>query len=67
MKLQEQLRIVATGWWHFLRTERFEVVQRLDGPLEVVPVDLFLKLAASKQTYTTRYQDPNEPKHFKGY
>jgi len=25
----EQLRIVATGWWHFLRTERFEVVQRL--------------------------------------
>ena len=44
-----------------------EVVQRLDGPIEVVPVDLFLKLAASKQTYTTRYQDPNEPKHFKGY
>lgn len=44
-----------------------EVVQRLDGPIEVVPVDLFLKLAASKQTYTTRYQDPSEPKHFKGY
>lgn len=44
-----------------------EVVKRLDGPIEVVPVDLFLKLAASKKTYTTRYQDPNEPKHFKGY
>lgn len=25
----EQLRIVATGWWQFLRTEYFEVVQRL--------------------------------------
>jgi len=44
-----------------------EVVKRLDGPVEVVPVDLLLKLAASRQTYTTRYQDPNEPKHFKGY
>ena len=44
-----------------------EVVKRLDGPVEVVPVDLFLTLAASNQTYTTRYQDPNEPKHFKGY
>jgi hypothetical protein len=44
-----------------------EVVKRLDGPIEVVPVDLFLKLAASKKTYNTRYQDPNEPKHFKGY
>ncbi len=44
-----------------------EVVKRLDGPIEVVPVDLFLKLAASQRTYTIRYQDPNEPKHFKGY
>jgi hypothetical protein len=32
-----------------------------------VPVDVFLKLAASKKTYTTRYQDPADPKHFKGY
>ena len=44
-----------------------EVVKQLDGPVEVVPVDTFLKLAASKQTYTTRYQDPADPKHFKGY
>jgi hypothetical protein len=44
-----------------------EVVKRLDGPVEVVPIDVFLKLAASHKTYTTRYQDPNEPKHFKGY
>ena len=44
-----------------------EVVKQLDGPVEVVPLDVFLKLAASKQTYTTRYQDPEDPKHFKGY
>ena len=25
----EQLRLVAAGWWSFLRTERFQVVQRL--------------------------------------
>jgi GxGYxY sequence motif in domain of unknown function N-terminal/GxGYxYP putative glycoside hydrolase C-terminal domain len=44
-----------------------EIVKQLDGPTEVVPLDVFLKLAASNQTYTTRYQDPDEPKHFKGY
>ena len=44
-----------------------EIVKQLDGPTEVVPLDVFLKLAASKKTYTTRYQDPADPKHFKGY
>jgi hypothetical protein len=44
-----------------------EIVKQLDGPTEVVPLDTFLKLAASKKTYTTRYQDPDDPKHFKGY
>jgi hypothetical protein len=44
-----------------------EVVKQLDGPVEVVPLDVFLKLAASNQTYTTRYQDPEDPKHFTGY
>ena len=44
-----------------------EVVNRLTGPVEVVPLDVFMKLAASNQTYTTRYQDPADPKHFKGY
>lgn len=44
-----------------------EVVRQLDGPVEVVPLDVFLKLAASRKTYTTRYQDPDDPKHFKGY
>ncbi len=44
-----------------------EVVKQLDGPVEVVPLDVFLKLAASRKTYTTRYQDPDDPKHFEGY
>jgi hypothetical protein len=44
-----------------------EVVKQLDGSPEVVPLDIFLKMAASDKTYTTRYQDPDDPKHFKGY
>ena len=44
-----------------------EVTKNLNGPVEIVPVDVFLKLAASNKTYTTRYQDPDEPKHFEGY
>ena len=44
-----------------------EMIKQLDGSPEVVPLDVFLKLAASKKTYTTRYQDPDDPKHFKGY
>ena len=44
-----------------------EVVKQLDGSPEVVPLDIFLKMAASDKTYTTRYQDPADPKHFKGY
>ncbi len=44
-----------------------EVTQQLEGPVEIVPLDVFLKLAASNKTYTTRYQDPDEPKHFKGF
>jgi hypothetical protein len=44
-----------------------EVTKQLNGPAEIVPLDVFLKLAASNQTYTTRYQDPADPKHFEGY
>lgn len=44
-----------------------EITKQLDGPVEIVPVDVFLKLAASNQTYTRRYQDPADPKHFKGF
>jgi hypothetical protein len=43
------------------------VLDQLHGPTEVVPIDKFLKLAASKKTYQTRYQQPDDPKHFKGY
>ncbi|MCF7687379.1 MAG: hypothetical protein K9M98_03880 [Cephaloticoccus sp.] len=44
-----------------------EVTKQLEGPVEIVPIDVFLKLAASNKTYTTRYQDPDEPKHFEGF
>jgi len=44
-----------------------EITKQLHGPTEIVPVDVFLKLAASAKTYTTRYQDPEDPKHFEGY
>ena len=44
-----------------------EITKQLEGPIEIVPVDVFLKLAASNQTYTKRYQDPEDPKHFSGY
>ncbi len=43
------------------------VIKQLNGPVEVVPLDLFMKYAADKKTYTTRYQLPEDPKHFKGY
>ncbi|MBI2513133.1 MAG: hypothetical protein HYV96_14240 [Opitutae bacterium] len=44
-----------------------EVTKQLEGPVEIVPLDVFLKLAASNKTYTTRYQDPADPKHFAGH
>lgn len=44
-----------------------EITRQLEGPVETVPLDVFLKLAASKKTYTTRYQDPEDPKHFTGF
>ncbi len=44
-----------------------EITKQLEGPIEIVPIDRFLKLAASKKTYTTRYQDPEDPKHFEGF
>lgn len=43
------------------------VVERLEGPVEVVPLDVFLKLAASNKTYETRFRQPDDPVHFKGY
>jgi hypothetical protein len=44
-----------------------EVIKQLAGPVEVVPLDVFMKLAASNKTYVTRFQHVDDPKHFKGY
>jgi hypothetical protein len=44
-----------------------EVTRQLEGPVEIVPLDKFLKLAASRPTWTIRHQDPDDPKHFAGY
>ncbi len=44
-----------------------EVVKQLTGPVEVVPLDVFLKLAASNKTYTTRYRDLAESDHDVGH
>ena len=44
-----------------------EVTRQLEGPVEVVPLDKFLKLAASRPNWTIRHQDPDDPKHFAGY
>ncbi len=44
-----------------------EIVDNLEGPIEVVALDEFLKLAASKKTYKTRFRQPGDPEHFKGY
>ena len=44
-----------------------EVIKQLEGPVDVVPLDVFLKLAASDKTYTTRYQLSSDPKHIQGH
>ncbi len=38
-----------------------QILAGLTEPAEVVPLDVFLKLAASKQTYPTHYQSPDDP------
>ena len=38
-----------------------QIIDSLTEPVEVVPVDVFLKLAASDKTYRTRYQQPEDP------
>ena len=44
-----------------------EIVDNLEGPVEVVALDQFLKLAASNKTYKTRFRQADDPEHFKGY
>ncbi len=38
-----------------------EIFKGISEPVEVVPLDKFLKMAASKKTYRTRYQQPDDP------
>lgn len=37
------------------------ILARLSEPVEVVPLDRFLKLAAGAKTYRTRYEEPGDP------
>ncbi|HVU35621.1 MAG TPA: GxGYxYP domain-containing protein [Opitutaceae bacterium] len=37
------------------------ILDHLDEPVDVVPLDVFLKLAASDQTYRTQYERPDAP------
>jgi hypothetical protein len=37
------------------------ILGSLSEPVEIVPLDVFLKLAASAKTYRTRYQQPGDP------
>ncbi len=37
------------------------ILESLSDTVEVVPLDRFMKLAASKKTYRTRYQQPQDP------
>lgn len=38
-----------------------EILDGLEEPVEIVPLDVFLKLAASAKTYRTRYREPGDP------
>jgi hypothetical protein len=37
------------------------IISRLTEPVEVVPLDTFLALAASAKTYRTNYKQPTDP------
>jgi len=37
------------------------ILDNLSDEVEVVPLDVFMKLAASKKTYGTRFQEPTDP------
>lgn len=38
-----------------------DIIEGVSEPIEVVPLDVFLKMAASKKTYRTRFQQPDDP------
>ena len=37
------------------------ILENLSDEVEVVPLDVFMQLAASKKTYRTRFQEPTDP------
>ncbi len=40
------------------------IIEALPDEVEVVPLDVFLKLAAANKTYKTRFMQPKDPKDF---
>ena len=38
-----------------------EILDGLEEPVEIVPLDVFLKMAASAKTYQTRYRESDDP------
>ena len=38
-----------------------DILETVQEPIEIVPLDIFLKMAASAKTYRTRYQQPDDP------
>ena len=38
-----------------------DILEAVKEPIEIVPLDVFLKMAASTKTYRTRYQQPEDP------
>ena len=41
-----------------------DIINGLPEEVEVVPLDVFLKLAAGEKTYKTRFMQPNDPKDY---
>jgi len=37
------------------------IISKLGGGVEIVPLDVFLEMAARQKTYRTRYQQPDDP------
>ncbi|RKX31366.1 MAG: hypothetical protein DRP71_13555 [Verrucomicrobia bacterium] len=37
------------------------ILEAVNEPIEIVPLDVFLKMAANNKTYRTRYQQPGDP------
>ncbi|MFP4283591.1 MAG: hypothetical protein ACLFU2_13305, partial [Opitutales bacterium] len=44
-----------------------EIIEALGEDAEVVPLDVFLKMAAEAPTFETRYLQPDDPKDYNAY